>query len=118
MTKNKECTRYYSHSQESNVAELLDGNVCPNSGAGKFVKSDVSVKRASLSVECKTCVSDKESFSIKKDWFQKHKDEAWSNRLSNTAIAFNYGPSSKENYFIINEKLMKFLVDKLAEEID
>ena len=115
MTKNKECTRYYSSNQESYIAKLLDGSVRANSGATLFAKGDVINKEASLLVECKTCVKDKESFSIKKDWLVKNKEEAFANRLSNNCIAFNFGPN-QENYFIINEKLMKYLIDKLTEE--
>ena len=116
MTKNKEATRYYSSLQENNVARLLKGKVTPASGSCKWVKSDIVVPKASLSIECKTSMSEKSSFSIKREWITKHKEEAWSNRLSNTAIAISFGPSGKENYFIIDEKLMKFLVEKLEEE--
>lgn len=116
MTKNKESTRYYSELQEKRVAENLNGSVCPNSGAGKFSKSDVQVKDASLSIECKTCMTDKDSFSIKKSWFEKQKEEAFSNRLDNSVIAFNFGPSDKNDKFIIDYKLMRFLVEKLTEE--
>lgn len=116
MTKNKNSTRYYSSLQENNVARLLGGKVTPSSGSGKWSKGDVVVKDASLSIECKTSMSEKASFSIKKEWITKHKEEAWSNRLSNIALAISFDPSGKENYFVIDEKLMKFLVEKLEEE--
>lgn len=116
MTKNEESTRFYSSSQEHKVAQLLDGYQVSNSGAGKFKKGDVQVPKASLLVECKTCTSKKESFSIKEDWIKKNKEEAFANRLFNTCIAFNFGPN-EPNYFIIDEKLMKFLVEKLQEDI-
>lgn len=113
--KNEDSTRYYSDAQEKSVCKIVNGYQTSNSGAGKFAKSDVFNKDASLSVECKTCMTDKESFSVKKEWLEKHKDEAFANRLDNTAIAFSFGPNQK-NYFIIDEKLMKFLVEKLEEE--
>lgn len=117
MTKNKESTRYTSSAQENYVAKILGGRVCCNSGAGKWNKSDVIVNEASLSIECKTSMTAKSSFSIKKEWITKQKEEAFANRLSNTAIAISFEPEGKENYFLINERLMKFLVEKL-EEID
>lgn len=117
MTKNKESTRYASSLQENYIAKVLGGKVCCNSGAGKWSKSDVRIDEASLSVECKTSMSPKSSFSIKKEWITKQKEEAFANRLSNTAIAISFEPEGKENYFLINERLMKFLVEKL-EEID
>lgn len=115
MTKNKTSTRYYSQSQEIYVAELLNGRINANSGAGKFSKSDISVPEANLSIECKTCMTPKESFSIKKEWIEKNKAEGFSMRLNNQAICFNFGPESK-NYFVINERLMQFLCEKLKEE--
>ena len=110
-----ESTRYYSDIHEKSVCKALNAVQCSNSGAGKFQKGDVIQKDASLLVECKTCMSDKNSFSIKKDWVVKNKNEAFSMRTSNTAICFNFGPNT-ENFYVIDEKLMKFLVDKLKEE--
>ena len=109
-------TRYYSDKQEKSVCKLLDGQQISNSGAGRFRKGDVQVKRASLLVECKTVTSKKNSVSISEEWIKKNKEEAFSNRLDNSCIAFNFGPD-EPNYFIIDEKLMQFLVDKLEEDI-
>ena len=111
---NKDSTRYYSDLQEKSVCKLLGAKQTPNSGAGRWRKGDCHQEEASLLIECKTCMAEKNSFSIKKDWIEKNKEEAFNNRLSNTCIAFNFGPEQK-NYFIIDEKLMSFLVDRLAE---
>lgn len=116
MTTNENSTRFYSQKQEDNVAKALGGYRVSNSGAGHFVKSDVIVKDASLSIECKTVTSSKKSFSIKKEWIEKHKQEAFSNNLDNTALAISFEPEGKENYYVISEKLMKFLVEKLEDE--
>src|SRR5574344_1184184 len=115
MTKNTDSTRYYSKIQENHVAKVLGGYVISNSGAGKFNKSDVVIKKASLSVECKTSMSVKNSLSIKKEWIDKHKEEAYSNRYSNDAVCIRFSPEGKD-YYIIDEKLMKFLVDKLEND--
>lgn len=114
-TKNKESTRYFSSQQEERVSKLLNAYRQPNSGASKFNKSDLVNKGAGLAVECKTAMTAKDSFSIKKDWLVKGKEEALSMRLTNNCLAFSFGPD-QENYFIINERLMKFLVEKLEEE--
>ncbi len=114
-TKNKESTRYYSDLQEKDVCKLLGAYQQPNSGAGKFNKSDVIIPKASMSIECKTVMTPKESFSIKKDWIIKHKQESFSNGLCNQAIAFNFGPN-EDNYFVIGAKLMKYLVECLEKE--
>lgn len=109
-------TREFSSKQEHYVARLLGGTVNPNSGAGHWKKGDVVIPNADMLVECKTAMSEKSSFSIKADWITKNKEEAHSNRFSNSCIAFNFGPD-KPNYFVIDEKLMRFLVEKLSEEI-
>jgi hypothetical protein len=107
-------TREFSNKQEKAVARLLEGQVNPNSGAGKWRKGDVRIPEASMLIECKTCMQDKTSFSVKQEWIEKNKDEAFSCGLCNSAIAFNFGPD-KPNYFVINERLMQFLVDNLKE---
>ena len=109
-------TRHASAIQEKRVADKLNGKVNSNSGAGKWDKSDVKVEEASLSIECKTCMTPKKSFSIKKEWLEKNKEEAFFNRLSNHVIAFNFDYEDKNDYYVIDDKLMKFLVEKLIEE--
>ncbi len=115
MTKNTDSTRYYSAQQETAVTKVINGIRTPNSGAGFWKKGDVINNEASIVCECKTCVQDKQSFSIKKDWIIKLKQEAFEDRIANQCIAFNFGPN-QANYFIIDEKLMRFLIEKLEEE--
>ena len=113
--KNTESTRYWSDIQEKAVCKKLDCIQSPNSGAGKFIKSDVKNSDANLSIECKTSMTDKDSFSIKKDWITKHKQEAYSNGFLNTAIAIRFGPE-QEDYYLIDDVMMRFLVDQLIAE--
>ena len=115
-TKNKESTRYYSNIQEERVAKMLNAYRQSNSGASTFAAGDVYNKRASILIECKTYMTDKSSFSIKKEWLIKNREEAKSKRLSNNCLAFSFGPDEAEDYFIIDKKLMKFLIEKLEEE--
>lgn len=115
MSKIDNTTRYFSNIQEETICKLLGAKRTPNSGGTKFSGGDAIQKDASLLIECKTCESLKKSFSIKKEWILKNKEEAFFQRLDNYCLAFNFGPT-QENYFVINEKLMKFLVEKLIEE--
>lgn len=108
--RNKESTRYYSEKQENSVCEALGGKRQANSGAAKFCAGDVITE--TFLIECKTCMADKESFSVKKEWWEKNRLEAFQKRKSNRAIAFNFGPG-QENLYIISEELMKVLVDCL-----
>lgn len=115
---NKEATRYASSVQEKRVAGKFGGKVSSNSGAGLFNKGDVVCEDASLLVECKTCMEPKKSFSIKKDWIEKNKEEAFRLRLDNHVIAFNFDYQNKKDYYIIDDKLMGFLVHCLEKEND
>ena len=108
-------TRYYSDLQEERVRELIDGWKNPNSGAGNFRKGDVIQREASILIECKTPTSEKGSFSIKREWIEKNRSEARDMRMFNNAIAITFAPGD-ENFFLIDEKTFKFLVDKLKEE--
>lgn len=89
-----------------------------NSGAGTFAKGDVCNRSASMLFECKTTTSNKESVSIKRDWLEKIEEERKSKRLDNSCVVINFGPDApyNKNYYIINERLMKFLIDKLEED--
>ncbi len=115
MTSNKEATRYYSDLHEKSVCRALDATQTPNSGATKWRKGDVVQKQASLLIECKTVMTEKQSVSIKKEWIDKNREEAFSNRLDNSCLCINFGPNT-DNYYVISEKLMKFLVEKLQDE--
>lgn len=114
MTNNKEATRYYSSRQEEAICKAIGGSLTPNSGATKFSGGDIHKKEASMLIECKCVMSPKNSVSVKKEWIDKNKEEAFSQRLSNGVIAINFEPGG-ENYFVINEKLFKFLVESLEE---
>jgi hypothetical protein len=118
--RNRNSTRYYSEKHENSVCEALDGTRQANSGAARFSVGDVRVKagRYNLLIECKTCMEDKESFSIKKEWIDKMSVEARSAGYDLTSLCFNFGPSQSHssNLYIINEEMMKFLVAKLDDE--
>lgn len=114
MTKNKESTRYFSDMHEKSVCKLLGAEQVSNSGAGKFKKGDAIQRDASLLIECKSVMQPKNSISIKREWIEKNKEEAFANRLSNSCIAINFEPGG-HNYFVIDETLMRFLVDSLKD---
>lgn len=115
-TTNKDATRYYSNLQENHIARLLEGYRTANSGANRFEKGDVIIPEASMLIEAKTSTSEKSSFSIKKEWIDKNKEEAFRDHLANQAIAISFDPKGTENYYLINEKLFEYLINKLKEE--
>lgn len=112
---NENSTRFYSDLHEKSVCKALGATQTPNSGAGKWRKGDCIQRESSLLIECKTSMTPKDSFSIKKEWIEKNKNEAWENRLSNHCVCFNFGDGGG-NYYVIDERLMKFLVEKLSGE--
>ena len=64
-------TRFYSNRQEKAVAKAVGGKQVSNSGATAFSKGDV--RTADWLIECKTCTTEKKSFSIKKEGLERIK---------------------------------------------
>ena len=78
---------------------MRPGTIVTNSGAGKWRKGDVIQKQASLLIECKTVMAEKQSVSIKHEWLVKNKEEAFLNRLDNNCLCINFGPNTN-NYYV------------------
>jgi hypothetical protein len=75
------------------------------------------VKTAQFCIECKTAMTEKQSMSIKRDWIDKIKEEAFAMGKPYWAVAFNFGGfGNLENFYIIDESLFKQLQTYLEEE--
>lgn len=109
---NKNSTRYYSSKQEKHIAKSMNGNCVANSGATLFSKGDV--KSDNWLFEAKTCMKEQSSFSIKKEWLDKLKSEAFAMNKYYYSLVFNFGDNT-ENYYIINERTMKEIKNLLEE---
>jgi len=107
-------TRFYSSKQEKKVAKAVGGRQTANSGATKFQKGDVTTK--DWLIECKTCTTDKKQFTIKEEWLLKNKEEAFAMGKSNQTLVFDFGPSSKDRYYVITESMFQTLQRLLEEE--
>lgn len=108
-------TRRFSSKQEKQVAKRIGGKQQPNSGATAFRKGDVLA--GSFCIECKTSTTEKQSVSIKRDWIDKLKQEAFAMNKPNWALVFNFGDlRNAENFYIINEALFKQLQQIIEEE--
>ena len=100
-------TRVYSNKQEKDVSKKLNGRNTINSGATPFDKGDVLTEKFLL--ECKTQTKIKNSFTLKKEWFDKNEKESLFMGKPYSAVVFNFGPDEK-NYYIIDENtFMNFL---------
>lgn len=105
-------TRFFSKQQENKVAEIINGRTTPNSGATKYQKGDVSSSgEESWLLECKTCMTPKQSFSIRKQWLEDIREEALQAGKMNYAVVFNFGPK-QENYYILSEKKFRELFEQ------
>lgn len=116
MPTSSKPTKYYSELQEKHVAKELNGKKTPASGAAMFTAGDVVIPNTMI-IECKTTTKDDiKSFSIKMDWLEQNEKERMDLMLPNSALALSFDPSGQNNYYLINEKLMKKLVDILRSE--
>lgn len=106
-------TRHYSSKQEKSVSKAVGGKVQKNSGATVFDKGDVITSgKNSFLLECKTKTSASESISIKKEWFEKNRQECLLTGTPHQAVVFNFGPG-EENHYIIDEYLFLELLNHL-----
>ena len=100
MTYNKKSTRYYSSRQEKKVAKAVGGKQVANSGATAFSKGDV--RTDDWLFEAKTKTSESQSFSIKKEWLLKNREEMFAMGKSYNALVFDFGDGN--NYYVLDEK--------------
>lgn len=101
-------TRFYSNRQEKKVAKVLGGKQTSNSGATPFYKGDVTTD--DWLIECKTCTKPKESFSIKKEWLEKNKEESFAMGKEHSALCFDFGDNG-QRYYIVDENTFKKLME-------
>ena len=90
-------TREASGNQEKQIAKALNAKRTSNSGAGKFDKSDLYIGQE-WSIEAKTCMTPKNSFSIKKDWLLKMKEEQFACNKQHSALCFDFGGCHPNRY--------------------
>ena len=108
----KKPTRHFSKRQESGVSKKLNLKVQPNSGATAFAKGDVIGEN--LLLECKTLTAPRKSHSIKKEWLEKNKQEAFSIGKQYNALCFDFGDG--KNYYIIDENLFQELLEQVINK--
>lgn len=110
----KKPTRWYSDRQEKAVAKAVGGKQTPNSGSTPFVKGDVLTDQ--FLIECKTVTKPQKQVTVYKEWITKNREEAFAMNKDYNAVAFDFG--DKEQFYIIDEKLFRKLVQALKEDED
>ena len=109
-------TRVYSKAQETAVAKAIGGRRTPNSGATMFGgKGDVHTQDGLFLVECKTKMTPSTSITLKKEWFEKNKQEMVFEGKEHEALVFNFGPNEPMHY-IIDEYLFLGLLEYLRAQ--
>lgn len=95
-------TRYFSNIQEKHIAKVTGGRVQSNSGGTKFGGGDVHTDK--FFIEAKTSTKEQTSFTIKKEWITKMREQAYEQGKECCALAFTFNPDKQENFYIISEK--------------
>ena len=65
-------------------------------------------------IEAKTCMQPKSSFSIKKQWLDKLREEQFATNKMYNALCFDYG-DNKNRYYIIDENTFKQVIELLKD---
>lgn len=89
------------------MAKAIKGKQTANSGATKFSAGDVVSDDWLL--ECKTHTEPRESFTIKRDWIMKNREEAFQMGKHNSALVIDFGDG--ENHYLVDEKTFKRLLE-------
>ena len=110
---NKQSTRFYSNRQEKKVAKAVGGKQTANSGATLFQKGDVVT--ADFLIEAKTVTKEQQTFTLKKEWFTKNKEEAFAMGKPYSALVFDFGDG--EQHYVINQKLFSMLVEYIEKSV-
>jgi hypothetical protein len=111
---NNKPTRYYSNKQEKTISKELKGKQQINSGATPFYKGDVKTEH--FLIEAKTTTTPQTSFSIKKEWLDKIRNEAFATGTKIPVLAFNFEPNG-DNFYILSGRGM-FILRTLLEMED
>ena len=96
------------------MAKAVGGRQTANSGASLWSKGDVTSDL--FLIECKTHTELREQFTIKRDWIDKNREEAFQMGKHHSALAIDFGDG--ENHYLISQKDFLYLLEKLREEED
>lgn len=98
-------TRAKSNQQEKRIAKSMKGKQVIGSGATPFLKGDVIADQ--LFIEAKTKMINSKSITVKKEWLEKAKEQAFATRKRDYAVAISFGDN--KDFYIIESDLMKDL---------
>lgn len=108
-------TRDFSNKQEQYVANYLDGQRTPNSGAGHTKKGDILIDDFMI-IECKTKTKETTQVSIKKEWIDTLRKESLAMGRDYWSIVFDFGKVGDE-YAVVPLNVLKEIIDYIREDI-
>lgn len=101
----KSSTRAKSSQQEKRIAKAMGGRQVVGSGSTPFLKGDVIAGK--LFIEAKTRMEPKQQITVKKEWLEKAKEQMFSTRKEDYAVAISFG--DPKEYYIIEDSFMEDL---------
>ena len=113
---NKTATRYFSTKQEKKIAKQVNGKRTPNSGATTFSAGDVTTDNWLF--EAKTKMEESQSFTIKRAWIEKNKEEAFAMGKDYNALVIDFGDGKQ--FYLLDEKTflnMKRCLEEIENDI-
>ena len=105
-------TRFYSSQQEKEIAKRFNGKITPNSGGTRFGGGDVLLD--DVFIEAKTCTKPQKGFTIKEDWLEKAKEQAFEQHKNHWILAFRFAPYGKD-YYVVDKRSIDLLIEKIGE---
>jgi len=76
-----------------------------------LINGDLTIGQEWL-LEAKTCMQPKKSFSIKREWLDKLKEEQYATGKDYRALCFDFG-DNKDRFYVISEDTFKQFIEVL-----
>jgi hypothetical protein len=95
-------TRDYSDKQEKHIAKVTGGRVQSNSGGTKFGGGDVHTDK--FFIEAKTPTKEQTSFTIKKEWITKMREQAYEQGKEESVLAFRFDPNTDNDLYVLSQR--------------
>ena len=95
-------TRDYSDKQEKHIAKVTGGKVQKNSGGTKFGGGDVHTNK--FLIEAKTPTKEQTSFTIKKEWIIKMREQAYEQGKEESVLAFRFDPNIDTDLYVLSQR--------------
>lgn len=95
-------TRDFSDKQEKHIAKVTGGIVQSNSGGTKFGGGDVHTDK--FFIEAKTPTKSQTSFTIKKEWIDKMREQAYEQGKEDAVLAFRFNPNIDIDLYVLSER--------------